>query len=1128
MMVVRKVDSLEWLREREEVYRERLERASLVVEADYSLQDVNTICRSFGYVHDWHVRSGRASETGFGRFPNCLLVAMVGTAATSPEPNVFWPAFWSATVISHTSELQTRVGDLFLEALTRRRLATFSQVVKKRFVGPAAMHAAIPASGMPRVVDLVLARRRQDPGLNGPRLLAWILGHSSRMGLVDTTSARFLVHGGELAVDVLDRIIEVVVHVRDVPTSVEDGSLTTETTGLPAVMLESLVRTMRDRLDEVVVQPRAVSRAEMQDDCAIALDIAAGAIVVRLPSVSAEHGSVVWTVSSDGTSEDVRSRSDWVGAAARTAQTSARLPRPVRSVGIRLDGTSYLDLSLVDPSDPLLIFDLDGRLQPTTLPVPRGEVWIVRPDTHDLGSVGGAPIRVIGDLGPPAGWPGWRIEQIDLTDQSAIQLVQGGRTGRPHLIRSGGIPSILSGPSSTTVRTARGLAVTASRPVITLPPAAEADQWRVEVTHTLAGRRSTVGYPLRECDVLGDGYDALSGFLSPLLGDYFISIRGAFGKKTQKLVTIVEDLDGSVQPALRLPVAGGVEPSQVQLRAHSGILLSASSLSFGSSELQKSLSCVLEGDAAQLIVSPPHVRIRVDFGPDASSWLSSAAVIHPEALEGRAHLHVQLPGTAGNYRLEFTSASGADRQSLERIAKQGESSQVFDLSRFADTARRARAGRFALVGAGREIVVAVLRPQRFATGAIATEKGVQLEDFRPADNVTAAVYLSTAPWLPPAELPVSPAGVIALQQELLDAGPIRIELGVVDPWVPVAWPAWPGQHAVVCEFPGHYRGAPDGAEPLSRLLAGLDPEPGAAIGHLPSVWATYTLLDDLRLTGSLNATVRIALDDAVHRDPSSALVALAHTAKDRLGVVDSLIRSHLVERRYESVSDEDLAQLWPSSPVAGALVATYRWSSAADDSADESLRSATALHGGADLVEILSSGRDPHREVGTFAGVELLDAMPVHQLNEMWLAVQVVPEGLLHSDSRLAAAKQLFDERKAHALKPFLPLVEQDLPRSRKVLRELAPPAVLAQLDARLQRTPRAIWGLLPAASFAWAALARLRAQNSAIVPRMSPPRRAAWRALARLAPDYVGMDLVLADALIHSNGRDNRTKDAL
>jgi hypothetical protein len=926
---------------------------------------------------------------------------------------------------------------------------------------------------------------------------------------------------------VLDRIIEVIVHVREVPASVEDGSLTTETTGLPAVMLVSLVRTMRDRLDEVVVQPRAVSRAEMQDDCAVALDISAGAIVVRLPSVAAERGSVVWTVSSDGTSEDVRSRSEWFGAAARTAQTSAPLQRPVRSVGVRLDGASYLDLTLVDPSDPLLIFDLDGRLQPAALPVPRGEVWTVRPDTHQLGSAGGVPIRVIGDLGAPTGWPGWRIEQVDLTDQSAIHLIQGDRTGRLHPVRSGGIPFISSGQSSTAVRTVRGTAVTASRPVITLPPAVDAEQWRIEVTHTLAGRRSTVGYPLRECGILGDGYDALSGFPSPLLGDYFISIRGAFGKKSQKLVSIVEGLSSSVQPELRLPVAGGVQPSQVHLNAHSELLLSAGSLSFGSTELQKELSCARGGDTAQLVVSPPHVRIRFDSGPEASSWTSSAAVIHPEALEVRAQLHVQLPGTAGSYRLEFTSASGGEKQSLERMAKQGESSQIFDLSKFADTARQARTGHFALVVPDHAFVVAVLRPQRFATGAIATQEGIQLQDFRLVDNVTAAVYSSTAPWLPPAELPVSSTGVIALQQELRNAGPVTIELGVVDPWVPFAWPAWPGRHAVVCEFPGHHRGSPDGTEPLSRLLAGLDLEPGAKIDHLASAWATYALLDDLRLTGALDATVRGALDDALHRDPSPALVALAHTAKDRARLVDSLIGSHLVERRYDTVSDEDLAQLWPSSPVAGAMAAAYRWSSAADGSVDESLRLATDLHGGADLVEILCSGRDPNREVGTFAGCELLDAMPLHRLNEMWLAVQVVPEGLLHSDSRTAAAKQLFDGRKAGELTPFLPLIEQDLPRSRKLLREQAPPAVLAQLDARLDRTPRATWGLLPAASFAWAALARLRAQNSAVVPRMSPPRRDAWRALARLAPDYVGMDLVLADALIQSNSRQIQTKDA-
>ena len=1128
-MTARKVDALEWLTEREEVYRDRLERASLVVEADYSSQDVETICRSFGLVHDWHVRAGRAEERAFSRYPNCLLVAMVGTAATSPEANTFWPAFWSSTGITQSQELQMHVGELFLEALSKRRLTTFHGVAKhRRFVGPAALHSAIPSSNIPRLVDLVLARRRRDPGLTGPRLLAWMLEQSPRMSLVDTTVERFLIHGGELAVDVLDRVIEVIVHVGEVPGSVEDDSLTTETTGLPSVMLTALVRVLQDRLTDVVAQPRAMSRAEMQDNCTVALDVGAGAVVLRLPSVAAEQGPVTWTVSTDGTTEDVRSRAEWVGTVSRTAPITTSLRRPVRSVGVRLQGQSYVELALVDPADPLLVFDLDGRLQSAALPLPRGEVWVVRPDTHELESTGGSPVRVIGDLGPPVGWSGWRIEQVDLANQSAIRLSGSGQEGPLHVVRSGGTPVISSGPSSTVVRTARGTAVSASRPVATLPSGTDADQWRVEVTHTLGGHRFAIGYPLRGCAALGDGYDALSAFASPLLGDYFISIRGAFGKKSQKLVSIVEGLVSSVHPALRLPAAGGVQPAQVHLQAGRDLLLSTTSLTLSSTELQQELSCSVRGQSAQLVVSPPHVQIRLDSGPGSTGWTSSAPIVHAEALAGRALLHVQLPGDADSYRLEFTSSSGDEKQSLERVAKRGESSQVFDLTKFVDTARRARTGRFALVAPGRSFVVAVLRPQRFATGAMATAGGVQLQGFQSADDVTAAVFASTAPWLPPVELPVSHAGVIALPAELRESGPVAVELGVVDPWVPVVWPAWPGEHSVVCELPGYHCGVSDGTEPLSRLLAGIEAEPEAEIGHLPSVWATYILLDALRLETAHEATVRAALDDALHRDPSQALVSLAHTSKDRATVTDLLIRSHLVERRFDTVSHEDVSQLWPSSPVAGALAATPRWAAAGADPVEPGLLAAAGLHGGVDLVEILSSGRDPHREVGVFGkGVEQFDAMPSHQLNELWRAVQVVPQGVLHPDSRTAAAKQLFDGRKLATVTAFLPLVAQDLPRSRRTLRELAPPAVLAQLDARLEGTPRSLWGLLPAASFAWAALARLRAQDSAAAPRMSPPRRKVWRTLARLAPDYVGIDIVLADALIQSARRGPQMKVA-
>jgi hypothetical protein len=172
-------------------------------------------------------------------------------------------------------------------------------------------------------------------------------------------------------------------------------------------------------------------------------------------------------------------------------------------------------------------------------------------------------------------------------------------------------------------------------------------------------------------------------------------------------------------------------------------------------------------------------------------------------------------------------------------------------------------------------------------------------------------------------------------------------------------------------------------------------------------------------------------------------------------------------------------------------------------------------------MKILEGRRDDDREVGGFgATATIMDGMSARQVDELWSAAQVVPNGLLHRDSRSAAAKQLFDVRRAPKLGPVLHLIRNDLGRTRRALIDIAPPAVNGQLDARLDKTPGSPWGLLPAASFAWAAMARLRARDSSAVARMSPATRQAWCEMAKLAPDYVGMDIVLADALVQSANR--------
>ena len=74
-----KTNGVEWMGEREAHYRSALRSASLVVEADYTREDVDTILRALGSLHRFYVRRGEPPELAFSRYPSCLLVAMVGT-----------------------------------------------------------------------------------------------------------------------------------------------------------------------------------------------------------------------------------------------------------------------------------------------------------------------------------------------------------------------------------------------------------------------------------------------------------------------------------------------------------------------------------------------------------------------------------------------------------------------------------------------------------------------------------------------------------------------------------------------------------------------------------------------------------------------------------------------------------------------------------------------------------------------------------------------------------------------------------------------------------------------------------------------------------------------------------------
>ena len=1119
------INAREWMGAKEDEYRSRLRHASLVVEADYSHADVELILQAFGARLRKIMGSGGFSwHKAFDDYPACLLVGMVGTAATAPESNTFWPEFWRNVGHRSITEMQPYVGDLFLQALSRFRLPLFGDVVKQRFVGPAAMHAAIPAAGTGRLVDLVLNRRRIDLALTGGSLLSWLSGHDSRWDQIDRTVGRFLQHGGDLAVDVLDRVIDVVSHVREDPSSLNDGSLTTETTGLPTVMLAALADSVKDRLQDLTAQPKTVNRARGAAEAALRLDIGSGAVVLQLPSVSAEQGPARWSIAADDEVQEVRSEAQWVGRTASTFVKTVVLRRPTRSVNVRLRGAEYSDHRLVDPSDPLLFFDLDGASIGQHHPLPRGEVWALAPAGREIVDTAGAAVRVLGDLGEPVGWSGWSIRSIDVASADAVRLDGTPSSVRFRAVRKSGAPTFSTPRPITGIINQRGLSVLSERPMISLPAGSDWSMWQVEVVANAGGGRTTRRLSLAECEQRGDGLDPLTGFSEPLLGDFSISVRGSFGKKAQCLVSLAEGLDASVEPSLRRPVAGRLETATVSLSAPEGMSLSASTITFAAEEVQARLTCQV-GEALQhFVVAPPSVQIRVAAEGVPPAWMASPPTVHPDMLEQAASLYVRLPGDLSHYRLELVAGQSDDRQSVEPSGRRGHDSRMFDLTRFVETARRTQLGVFSLVSPGESFPVALLRPRRFASRARPVPDGLQLEEHRHVPGLHAAVYQKTAPWVAPRQIPVTSSGLVPLPDDLLEAGPVLLDLAVVDSWVPTEWPAWPGAEAVECALPGRARSDAPGLEALSRVLAGEVLAEAPPPVDLSTVWDVLWLHERLALPDDIGRRSHQLLLDTVHRDPSAALAALMRSPRGHVAVVQLLIKSQLVERRFTDIPFDELTVGWSAAPVLAAVGAAPI---VALRETDDEVMEPVRLHGGDSLAVLLTTARDPHREVGGFgAAARAMDQLSPARVAELWSAVQVVPEGLLHPDSRMAAAKQLFDVRHAPALRPVIDLVGREIGRIRRFLKDAAPESVLAQLDARLDGFTAA-WQLLPAASFAWAALARLRALEPAAVLSMTVRRRDAWMQLASLAPDYVGMDVVLAEALVQSANNSNQKATA-
>ncbi|XVS65519.1 hypothetical protein ACQPYE_05510 [Actinosynnema sp. CA-299493] len=1066
--------------------------AELEVKDEHSRQ----AAKALGRMYDKWLARGHA-EMIFTRWPACVAVALTGIAAREYRQGELWPELWEG--LEYDGDQRDRViwGQGFHTAVRRLGMPDFAEM-RTKYVGPILMHTGIPTYCLDDYFHLLAHRRALDPDLDPEGFLDWAIAVPNRINELDVPARRFLQHGSDYALDFVGRTYDLLDRLGDFTPDLEGVALPARV----AIRAQELASAGVLRL-----QPRrsgASSRRRVERP-RIGLDPFGRGVEVILPALDEVlGGSAAWTVTADGITRTVRGQAQWEGVAESVPPSAFTLLQPVRTVVVATDdGGDRTELTVVDAKSPLLVFTADGRRLAANMPLPPDDVWVVYPDEHEL--AGDGPLRVTIEGQLPLGWTGWRLRQVRLAGVRSLELAGIPTTRRP--IRGYARPRVELGRPVVGITTPYGTPVHAELPAIWLPGREDAEtKWTIEL------RRGGDDIPILSTSRTVTAPHSFTGLWEdlphPVLGSFDITVRGPLGRGLNRTLFVAEGLESRFQPAVRVFEGSGLERGRAELIAPVGATAAPRVLDFASDVRAEVVEYRTPTETEPLVVTPPHLQVMHERADQSLVWSAGSLRIAADVFADQPGvLLVRVPEAADVPPLQV-AVPGAVVQTVPPSGRVEAGTARYDLVRVADTVAEHHGVELVLDLGGRPVRLATVRPRRLAEGVRRAGDHLQLVEPVPMDGLTAGVYATTAPWRAPAVVPVTGDGSVALPPELRHAGPLLVDLRVDDPWVPVEWPSWPEQYTRVFGE-GHLACGDPEEEALSRFVSGASGFP-AGVRDLRRLWMLIHLAPRLRNARDV-VDFRDTCAGPLRRSTIDALKALVdlHLAPDQ--TVTAVISAGLASSRVPGRHHAEAARLlWAVSPLAGALVGA----AADDDCLDAARRQC-----GDSVDVIVAKGNDPHAGVGRFGPETIpLTAMSPPQLEGLWRAAQVVPHGLLDADSRAVAARRLFDRRDEDRV--------GDVGRSASTwLRSLADlvvdrPVLRVQIEARKPPAGRTGWWNIPAASCAFAVVARLAARGVPACRGVERGFRQVWADLAGIAPELVVLDLVLAELLItHEEG---------
>jgi len=469
------------------------------------------------------------------RYPALLATYLVSHGVYRYNAGDFWGSI-------SVPGLDGRAGVTFETSVALLGLETFEDLVAgdhaTRFIAPILAHGGIPKYCLGDYFDLLLRDLGKVDGDAADLMAFWRTRKSAFFG-VDKPVRRFLLYGGDLAVDFLDRTIDMVRGFEAVGTVGRPEEI-----GLPPYVVLSYKRRATkspERRDRT--RARRIPRPEIRLD-----PWAPFGPEIELPQLPADVIGASWRIHTAGQIQRVAGSNHelraipLVPAAAWTAElhVGKQVERETSFEGF--DAVAAL---FFDPSD--------GRLLSPAAGFRSDQVWVLAPTDAEVLGVGtdGKTVALseLDELPEPTGaWSGFRLTHVGLTHCRAVQVRAAGadRERRVSVRPRAERPELVGSPLDR-VFTDSGLPVFAELPVIQLPDSDLDDsQWFVNLK--FGGERHSLAVSdLAE----GSGFDGL--IPATWAGEIDLVVQGPLGADLRSEFVYVPGLSVQMPERLLFP-----------------------------------------------------------------------------------------------------------------------------------------------------------------------------------------------------------------------------------------------------------------------------------------------------------------------------------------------------------------------------------------------------------------------------------------------------------------------------------------------------------------------------------------------------------------------------------------------